>query len=167
MAMLFCGGAQAAERCPFPILPNAEAPGPRLDSYLRENKVPASARCADRRREDGCEFVDSYGYLNVFGQFSHWSTDGIEDRFLYNRIGERSRRPPLPYGASWDDAVNEVARKLRSVKLGPSIDREEDGTTTIDVGGCAAPGLGDPFWTVFTFGRDGRMLRIKQAVLYP
>lgn len=132
--------------------PTSQFPGLPIgfDYYKDPKRIPRSAHCGEPAR-DYCEFIDRFGILNHFTDVQA----GSQDIFLKEAV--RTRGGPLPYGVKWSDSYREVQRKL--VREAPRSDGR-----TITAFGCYPNPIADGFWTIFTFDRRGRLVRVRQLV---
>ena len=158
---LVAGSALADAACRPRHMAIADLPGPDVDTAYKDVRaqIPKANRCS-AAQSDGCEFVDRWGYRNLFGQI----VDG--DRHLYARVATRDRRPPLPYGVTWTDNSSQVTKKLKALGLSAPSSPGEAGVV-ISVKGCFRRDIGDGFWSEFHFDKAGRLAEMKRAVLYP
>ncbi len=159
-AQLLAGAAMAGERCRPRHLAVADLPGLEVGTNYKDARaqIPKANRCS-ATQSDGCEFVDRWGYLNVFGEVM----DG--DRYLYARFARRERHPPLPYGVTWSDNPARVTKKLKALGLSPSTPGAAG--VVVSVVGCFRGEIGDGFWSEFRFDKTGRLTEMKRAGLYP
>lgn len=165
--LLAISAADAAEKCPFKPIPAAEMPGLKLDSMYQDVKaqVPKSAKCEDWDQLY-CSYVDKRGYELVFSDVTQAYGREGPDRLHYMKTATRERGAKLPFGVLWSDRQAQVMKKVRALGAKPEADRK-DGRPIILVLGCFAPGLGDPYSTVFIFTPPGRLAQVNQSTIWP
>jgi hypothetical protein len=164
--------AEQLKPCPFPVIAAAQPPGPRMlqgYSHIR-SQVPKSSGCdivpnTPDRQDNGCEFVDRYGYVDSLASWELGRDGRLEDRYIYHRSGKRARKPVLPYGVVWSDTPAIVARKLKAHGAKPDTGVSE-GRLYVTATSCQSKEPEDYFWVTFDFGVQGPLQEVTLNVLY-